>query len=238
MRRAYVSLSMFVPSAALRDIQFESHCSRLTTRVSTGQEDANSSNQKSHGTCMASKICGKTNGVAKQTIVIPVIVGVDFKSFLAGLNQVLAMIPQRRANGEVMSGKTVLAMSLGWPPNVVSVSAANLCQRLLQSIMNLGVIVVNTAGNDALLTVYRTDYPAQLSTPSFPLITVGGVTLDFVQHETSQNADVYAVGREVDCADGKDRNFQNFRKSSGSSAGKQIITKASPFLRSSLSHTG
>ena len=104
--------------------------------------------------------------------------------------------------------------------------------------MNLGVIVVTTAGNDAALTTYRTDYPTQLSTHSFPLITVGGVTLDFAQHETSQNADVYLVEKRVDCADGKDEKFQNFRKSSGSSAGNQIITKASPFLRSSLSHTG
>ena len=127
MRRAYVSHSMFVPSAAFHDMQFESHCSRLTTGVSIGQEDADLSIRKSHSTCMASKICGNINGVANQTIVIPVIVGVDFKSFLAGLNQVLAMIPVRRANGQVLPGKTVLAMSLGWPPGKVNLEAANLC---------------------------------------------------------------------------------------------------------------
>lgn len=198
---------MFIASASVHEMQFESHCSRLTTRIFVGQEDANLSNRKSHGTCMASKICGKINGVAKQTKVIPVIVGVDFKSFLAGLNEVLSMIPQRRDNGEVLPGKTVLAMSLGWPPSKVSVPAANLCRRLLQSIMDLGVIVVNSAGNDASQTTYRTDYPAQLSSPTFPLITVGGITLDFERYQTSQDADVYLVGKEVDCADGKESEF-------------------------------
>lgn len=186
---------------------------------------------------MASKICGKTFGVAKQTVVIPVIVGVDFESFLAGLNQVLSMIPQRRANGEVLPGKTVLSISMGWSPSLVSVPAINLCQRLLQSIMNLGVIVVTTAGNSALRQgAARTDYPAQLSTSSFPLIAVGGVTLNWEPWVTSQDADVYLVGVDVECADGKDKNFKKSRKSTGTSGGKPTIMKASRFLRSSLSH--
>lgn len=170
---------------------------------------------------MASKICGKTLGVAKQAIVIPVIVGVDFESFLAGLNQVLSMIPQRRANGEVMPGKTVLSISMGWSAGKVTLPAMNLCKSLLQSIMNLGVIVVTTAGNSAKRQgVARTDYPAQLSTPSFPLIAVGGVTLNWEPYETSQNADVYLVGEQVDCADGRDKNFEKSRKTTGTSSGK------------------
>ena len=188
---------------------------------------------------MVSKICGRTFGVAKQTMVIPVIVGVDFESFIAGLNQVLSMIPRRRENNEVMPGKTVLSISMGWSPSLVSASAMNLCQSLLQSIMNLGVIVVTSAGNAALQRgVARTDYPSQLSTPSFPLIAVGAVTLKWEPWVTSQNADVYLVGVEVDCADGKDKNFEKSRKSTGTSAGEQIALNASPFLRSSLSHAG
>lgn len=177
--------------------------------------------------------------MAKQTIVIPVIVGVDFESFIAGLNQVLSMIPERRANDEVMPGKTVVSISMGWSPSKVSVDAANLCQSLLRSIMNLGVIVVTTSGNSALIRgVARTDYPAQLSTPSFPLIAVGGVTLNWEPWAASQNADVYLNSVEVDCADGRDKNFKNDRKTTGTSAGKQIIIKTSRSLRSYSSHAG
>ena len=157
------------------------------------------------------------------------IVGVDFASFLAGLNQVLTMIPQRRAEGQVLPGMTVLSISMGWSAGSVSLSAVDLCKRLLQSIMNLGVIVVTSAGNDAAQTVSRTDYPAQLSTPQFPLITVGGVTLDWEPWETSQDADVYLVGKDVGCADSKDKNFQALRPSTGTSAGKQITTKDNAF---------
>ena len=178
---------------------------------------------------MASKICGKVSGVAKQTKVIPVIVGVDFKSFLAALNEILTRIPTWRVRGKALPGKTVVSISMGWPASVVSVSAMHICQRLLQTIMNLGVIVVTSAGNDGAQTVHRTDYPAQLSTPNFPLIAVGGLTLDWERYGTSQAGDVYLVSKDVGCADGADKNFQHIRASTGTSAGKQTTMKTLPF---------
>lgn len=180
---------------------------------------------------MASKVCGKTSGVAKQTIVIPVVISPSYQSIIAGLEELLADIPVRRKSGQCTQGKTVVSISLGFP--IPDSTYRQRLQETLQGIMMYGVIVVVAAGNDAQKAGSpSSDYPALLATSSFPLIRVGAVDKTGALAEFSQEGDVYTCGVEALCAD---KDFAFFeRDSDGTSGGKSLtyplLLVLEPFL--------
>lgn len=175
-----------------------------------------------HGTCMASKICGSDYGVAKQTIVIPVVFGSSYQSIISGLELVAADIVNRRklSPPQCIAGKTVVSMSLGFP--IEDEKYINTLKETLQSIMDLGVVLVNSAGNDRKTQGLKsTLYPKLFAGPDFPLILVGAVDIYGQLTDFSQLGDIYAVGLKSPCAD-KD-NVMFPMDSDGTSGGESII---------------
>lgn len=157
----------------------------------------------SHGTCMASRICGKRSGVAKQTTIIPVVILPSQESFLSGLQQILADIPGRREKGQCLPGKTVVTMSINMqfhdPKYITLLSDA------INGIMNLGIVVVCSAGNDGKNSDYNdweaSTYPAALARTKLPwLFRIGAVDNKGVLPDWTQQGDVYAPGVDALCA--------------------------------------
>ena len=176
-----------------------------------------------HGTCMASKICGSDYGAAKQTIVIPVVVANSYQSIISGLELVAADIVNRRrlSPPQCIAGKTVVSMSLGFP--IEDETYINTLKTTLQSIMDLGVILVNSAGNDRKTQGWKsTLYPKVLAGPDFPLILVGAVNIYGQLTDFSQLGVIYAVGQDSPCAN-KD-NVMLPMDSDGTSGGEFIIS--------------
>ena len=150
---------------------------------------------------MASKICGKKNGVAKQATVISVMHAESTESILSGLNLVLTDIISRQNNGQALPGKTVLSMSLAIPAASINRRQRNYMQSLLKAIMNRGVICVCAAGNAAEDEGFpRTRFPAALASDTFPLIPVGAVDVTGTVPDFSQEGMIYTVGVNSHCA--------------------------------------
>jgi len=115
---------------------------------------------------MASKVCGRKSGVAKQSIVIPVVIGSNIQSIIAGLEALLNDIPLRRKRGQALPGKTVVSMSLG--VNSDNQGYITQLQNTVKAIMDLGVIVVVAAMNERLKSGFANTLPSQTSA-EFPL---------------------------------------------------------------------
>ena len=64
-----------------------------------------------HGTCLASKICGRGNGASKRTIVIPVVFIRNRMSFFLVMMNLVHDIQNRQGRGQAMPGKTVVAIA-------------------------------------------------------------------------------------------------------------------------------
>ena len=157
---------------------------------------------RSHGTCMASRICGKRSGVAKQTTIIPVVIVATQESLVAGLEKVLADIPERRKKGQCLPGKTVVTMSLNFP--ISDSKYITLLSDAIKGIINLGVVVVCSAGNDdgpnSDEWEASTD-PAALARTQLPwLFRIGAVDNTGVLPSWAQKGDVYAPGVAALCA--------------------------------------
>ena len=169
-----------------------------------------------HGTCMASKVCGKRSGVAKQATIIPVVLATDeeddfsIDSMLSAVLLVEADIRARRSREppqtpSALEKRTVMMMAIN-----VEIDEADyqiyveLLAVAIQAIMNLGVIVAVSAGNHAYEygEGYIADtYPAALAVSRLPsLIRVGAVDQDGLPPSWAQQGDVYACGVGVLCA--------------------------------------
>ena len=157
---------------------------------------------------MASKVCGVRTGVAKQATIISVVMGGSAESIISNLNLILFDIISRQRRDQALPGRTVLSMSFKYEPSnpsSINPREIDMMAALLRSIMNLGVICVCAAGNDAKFRGFpRTGYPAALATPRFPLIPVGavGVTANggIERADFSQEGVVYMVGVNSPCA--------------------------------------
>ena len=176
----------------------------------------------SHGTCMASRICGKRSGTAKQTTVIPAVVGETVEGFLSALQKVLADIPERRKKGQCLAGKTVVSISL--TVDNYDVDYITLLSDTIKGIMDLGVVVVCSAGNDDEPNSddwEASSYPAALARTRIPwLFRIGACDNKGVLPVWAQKGDVYAPGVKALCAkkDGLTLEEQSYG-SSGSTAG-------------------
>ena len=170
---------------------------------------------------VASKVCGARTGVAKQAKVISVVSTGKVAAVLACLHSILDNITSRQAKGEAMPGLTVLSMSFGIQPPVINKKEREYMQSVLQSIMNLGVICVGSAGNSAKnLGFPRTNYPAALASDTFPLIPVGAVDITGTVAPFSQEGVVYTVGVNSPCAAYND--YQTEDNADGTSGGELI----------------
>lgn len=108
--------------------------------------------EQNHGSCVLSKVAGKTYGVAKKVNIVIAKVGVkSTDTALAGwiiylLEKVREDILKKRANGENLKGKTVVNLSMGLPLTDASVISA--MKTAVESLLNDDVVVVTTSGND------------------------------------------------------------------------------------------
>ena len=170
---------------------------------------------------VASKVCGARTGVAKQAKVISVVGTGKVGAILACLHSILDNIISRQAKGEAMPGLTVLSMSFGIPPAVMREKEKVYMQSVLQKIMDLGVICVGSAGNSAKnLGFPRTNYPAALTSDTFPYIPVGAVDITGAVAPFSQEGAVYAVGVDSPCAAYNDYQIED--NADGTSGGELI----------------
>lgn len=156
-----------------------------------------------HGTCMASKVCGKKSGVAKQAVVIPVVFSSTYQSAIAVVQQVSIDIRSRRdraTNKQALPGRTAVSISWGFPP--INSDYVTQFKDALQAIMDLGVIVVVSAGNSRKLRGFVSQYYPEVLALSdgFPLIRVGAVDASGLVADFSQEGDVYTEGIAAKCA--------------------------------------
>lgn len=151
---------------------------------------------------MASRICGKRSGAAKQTTVIPVVVSGSQESVISGLQRILADIPERREKGQCLAGKTVVTISLNFP--IVDANYITLLGDAIKGMMDIGVVVVCSAGNDDKPNSddwEASTYPAALARTRLPtLFRIGAVDNKGVLPSWAQKGDVYAPGVDALCA--------------------------------------
>ena len=170
---------------------------------------------------MASKVCGGRTGVAKQAKVISVMYAESVESILSCLNLILTNILSRQGKGQALPGRTILSISLVIQPLNIDKKQIAYMQSLLQAIMNLGVICVCAAGNDAETKGFpRNGYPAVLASTTFPLIPVGAVDVTGQVAGFSQEGIVYTVGVDSPCAAYDDNMME--RNADGTSGGELL----------------
>ena len=176
----------------------------------------------SHGTCMASRICGKRSGAAKQATVIPVKIIATDESVVSGLQMILADIPEKRKKGLCLAGKTVVTISMNFP--MYDAKWITLLSDAIKGIMDMGVVVVCSAGNDDNQNSddwEASTYPAALARTRLPwLFRIGACDNQSVLPKWAQKGDVYAPGVKAMCAnkDGLTLEEQSYG-SSGSTSG-------------------
>lgn len=157
--------------------------------------------------------------MAKQATVIPVVIDETYQSLIAGLEQVLFDIPDRRRKyNEAIAGRTVLCISLSaeirYQSYIMSLKVA------LQGIMAQGVVVVVSAGNYAKTDGFVSiDYPAVLASSDFPIIKVGVVDQKGIVPAWAQEGDVYYCGVGILCAKKSDGGYLTDAEGSCGSVG-------------------
>ena len=167
---------------------------------------------------MASKVCGRRSGVAKQATVIPVVLDADedgdfsVDSIVTATQLVLADIGARRSREppSAIASKTVVMMAINIP--VEDQKYIDALATALQAIMDLWVIVAVTVGNygdEDGQEFVATTYPAALAVSRVPsLIRVGAVDQSGNPPAWAQQGDVYACGIGTLCANQNSFSFK------------------------------
>lgn len=126
-----------------------------------------------HGTCIASKITGRNNGVADSASISFVKTKPLIGSFLDALAKVFNIV---QSSKEPVRGFTVLHISGSFVPNQLGDPELARMRDLIQALVGYQVIIVTSAGQsdngnqDPIINTY----PAMLSL-EFDIITVGAV---------------------------------------------------------------
>ena len=157
--------------------------------------------------------------MAKQATVIPVVINETYQSLIAGLEQVVWDIPdRRRLYNQARAGRTVLCISLSAEITYQSYKTA--LQNALEGIMAQGVVVVVSAGNyaesDGFVSI---DYPAALTSSDFPLIRVSVVDQLGIVPDWAQEGDIYYCGVDILCAKKSDGGYMSDAAGSCGSVG-------------------
>ena len=184
---------------------------------------------------MASKICGKRCGAAKQAMIIPCLVSGDFKSFLVVLDKIIEDIPKRwkLSPPQALPGSLTISISLGWKESAVGGQQGkdDLLAKF-KALINLGAVIAVAAGNAADINdgddyegYISSRYPALLAGTTLPsLIRVGAVDLTGAPAPFSQEADVYTVGVDSPCANNSNNLWEI--ESDGTSGGEHLSNRA------------
>lgn len=123
-----------------------------------------------HGTCIASKITGRDNGIADSAFITMVRTKAEIGSVLDALGQVFLAIQ----NGNGPRGYTVLHISGGYVPIQGDADMGRM-RDLIQALVGYQVIVVTSAGqSEENENPVIDQWPAMLSL-DFDIITVGAV---------------------------------------------------------------
>ncbi|KAL9132111.1 MAG: hypothetical protein Q9175_006608 [Cornicularia normoerica] len=167
-----------------------------------------------HGTCIASKICGFTDGPAKRTIIIPVIFEMKIESLLAVLSILISDIKSRRrrhgTTKQALPGRTSVIMA--WSFLMTDSRFIEQFKDYLDKIFKLGLGIYVEAGNqDGMRNGDGRGYhpfvstwlPAALASKDFPVVAVGAADTAGRITLHSQAGDVYAPGMSGGCADGR-----------------------------------
>ena len=138
--------------------------------------------------------------MAKQATVIPVVIDETYQSLIAGLEQVLLDIPDRRRKyNQAIAGRTVLCISFS--DEITYQSYIMALKNVLEGIMAQGVVVVVSAGNYAKIDGFVSiDYPAVLASSEFPIIRVGVADQRGIVPDWAQEEEVYYCGVGIFCA--------------------------------------
>jgi hypothetical protein len=153
---------------------------------------------KSHGTGVASVALGQRFGVAKQATLISVKSLPDFVDKLESFDMVYADIAIKNP-GRVK--KAIVVMSVSYPPTEGGELALD---DAIRPLLDLGVPVVVSSGNERQSHDESTNMPAKLYQPDFPIIVVGGTDVNGNRVDSSQGSDknaVHAPGQDVDVSD-------------------------------------
>ena len=134
------------------------------------------------GSCIASKIGGKRFGVDKKAVLIPVKSNRSLGSLMDALGKVVREFTRMETAEIPIRGWFVVHIAGGWkgpssPPEKSEVIWAEHMKEQIQRLLSLGVVIVVSAGEDKSINYgeIRT-WPAVLAaSPTYPIITVGGV---------------------------------------------------------------
>lgn len=180
---------------------------------------------------MASKVCGKRSGVAKQATIIPVVLNDDetgdfsIDSIVTAVQLVLADINARRSQElpqtpSALPKKKVMMMAINVETGLEDQNYIESLATALQAVVDLGVIIAVPAGNSAYKygeALVAASYPTALAVSRLPsLIRVGVVDQSGIPPTWAQQGDIYACGVGVLCA--KPNPFSFLENGSGSCA--------------------
>ena len=159
-----------------------------------------------HGTCVASKAVGRTNGVAKASRLVPVKMQYREDDLLEAFIKIISDVVDRRREG-----KAVIVCSLGtirrYRPNIIRDQLPPLWQEIL-GVMDyisdrLNGVLVLSAGNHGWRSSSSDTLPAAVRSNHF--LIVGSTTQRGIKTLTSQSSSntfnrIWAVGDRVACA--------------------------------------
>lgn len=129
-----------------------------------------------HGTCIASKVTGRQNGVADSASISFVKTKPLIGSFLDALAKIFNIV---QSSKEPVRGFTVLHISGSFVPNQLGDPDLGRMRDLIQALVGFQVIIVTAAGqseteNGNIANPIVSSYPAMLSL-EFDIITVGAI---------------------------------------------------------------
>lgn len=174
--------------------------------IHLGQKLMGDDGTTSHSTCVADKAAGTNNGASKKAKLIEVKVGVESPAAVVeGLDLVksdIAAHPERRRKSIVL---IVIASQIAVDPNSIH-PVVQRQRKLVKDLMNMGVLVVASAGNYAEESGRKEvdTIPSVFASHDFPLIVVGNVNYEGEIDSTSQRGEkvvIYAFGEDVTCQD-------------------------------------
>ena len=185
-----------------------------------------------HGSCVASKAVGWRNGVSKNSRLIIMkashSVSDNNWAWAAALDDIIRKGRQGRAVVLYARSYTQLyTLESALPSDLTSV------RELLYELIDESVVVVTSAGNDALKRSPKIDTVPAIWSPIMPILVVGAVTTGGQIAKFSQwiNPDpvIWAPGDTVQCANG----LSSSQTASGTSpAAAMVMSYPSPLSKS------
>ncbi|KAL0944885.1 subtilisin-like protease [Colletotrichum truncatum] len=167
---------------------------RLTKNKKSTLEDTQ------HGTCVASKVVGKTAGSAVGANLVAIQIEPHGFGLIDGFQAALNEIKRKK-----LKGKAVVTTSILVRPRHVWLKTET--RRLVEGFVEEDVPFITAAGNFAEQGITEPDTLPAILADELPIIVVGAATKDFKMAAASQRGRLlttWAVGEEIKCADPSD----------------------------------